>query len=112
MSGNVVMQAHKEPGRVVCWEENAAGVTHGTLRMRLIDGGDLYLEHVEVEEGWRGQGVGTRLLDMALATYRNHGEVLIVRTHSVNGQMDALFASARRRHPELRFIAIGDDDDL
>lgn len=111
MDEYVVMQARKEPARVACWEEDAAGVSHGTLVMRWIDDQDLYLEHVEVDEAWRGKGVATRLLDMALATYRLYGDKLIVRTHSATGEMDALLASARRRHPEFRFIAIGDDDD-
>ena len=111
MDEYVVMQARKEPSRVACWEEDRAGVTHGTLVMRWIDDQDLYLEHVEVDEAWRGKGVATRLLDMALATYRLSGQQLTVRTHSATGEMDALLASARRRHPEFRFIAIGDDDD-
>ena len=70
MDEYVVMQARKEPSRVACWEEDGAGVTHGTLVMRWIDDQDLYLEHVEVDEAWRGKGVGTRLLDMALV-YRD-----------------------------------------
>lgn len=110
MSDYVVIQARKEPQRVACWEEDVAGVTHGSLMMRWLDDQNLYLEHVEVHEEWRRKGVGTRLLDLALATYRLYGEKLTVRTHSATAEMDALLASARRRHPELRFIAIGDDD--
>ncbi|MCK2032209.1 GNAT family N-acetyltransferase [Microbacterium sp. KSW4-4] len=111
MDEYVVMQARKEPSRVACWEEDAGGVTHGTLTMRWVDDGDLYLEHVEVAEAWRGKGVATRLLDMALATYRLYGEKLTVLAHSTTSEMDALLSSARRRHPDFRFIAIGDDDE-
>ncbi len=36
---------------------------------------------------------------------------LTVRTHSATAEMDALLASARRRHPELLFLPLGDDDE-
>jgi hypothetical protein len=46
MDEYVMMQARKEPARVVCWEEDALGVSHGSLVMRWIDDQDLYLENV------------------------------------------------------------------
>jgi len=111
MDEYLVMQARKEPTRVACWEEDGEGVTHGTLTMRWVDGQELHLEHVEVAEGWRRKGVATRLLDMALATYRRYGEKLTVRTHSATREMDALLASARARHPDFQFVAISDDEE-
>jgi GNAT superfamily N-acetyltransferase len=67
------------PGRVMGWFEN--GALRGAAEVALSRGGLSAEAAFEVEEAWRGRGVGTALVGAALLWARNRGaRRLIVHT--------------------------------
>lgn len=94
---------------IVASAESVEGEPRGVLQMRLSSPGSLYLKSVDVKPGWRGQGIGSAMFDAALAEYLKRGPVHSISAHRATGEVDGLWASAKRRHgKDIRFY--GDED--
>lgn len=89
--GDAAVEAHAAralagPGRVMGWFEN--GALRGAAEVALSRGGLSAEAAFEVEEAWRGRGVGTALVGAALLWARNRGaRRLIVHTTRRNVPM-------------------------